>query len=816
MLTSEEKSPPLSVLETVPEGPVEPERSFLADPTEEKSGSTFIDAGQTNIVDESSEGFVSEGSSVEIGIEDNIFASDLSESLLSDIEEIKSFESRLSADPSLDPEDIEQALLASFEPEGDRIVPVTDNPLDLPFGRLLTEALGRARSQEELDRIKNSFYSGVGNILPDGHPLSRFRNQINASIDVYFSNLKPYVDYDEENEFERVVEEDIYENPEESQGIPGLRVVKREPREVKDEPSEGEEEESEGEEEEKSETRYQEVLLTPDISEVEEDFYDTDDEDWEPESYLDIGSTIEDALEGDVLRLYQAEEVDDGKHDAINFYQAYDDTLDQFRSDLQSEARERPLDEKDEKEIKMVISEVPNFSLREELLAQYEEIKDAQRYEREELEDLPPHILEPLSMKARYPGLPWKRNVLRGYKKRGPTGVVGLDPGELELAEQKMYTRSAQLTDTGKTVWIGPRGGEYMYNARTKKFASARPAPKMPGSLEGDLVEYYRDSPKEIKAKTRALTQQDIDTLFKTTSKNLRPNQSKKLGQIQIQWTTGQNQRDIIVPSTAQFEDVVKLSEILRVEEGRLLDLEARELLGIKKDTPLSGIISFFQSMLAANAGHDLHLVFLPGKGRGSGLYLGGAMMSVFKPPLVPHKEYHTTPGSRYKEYLSRLPLSSFSRHHRNPGGAIRTGGRPHGAPPGHGWNDRVPKTIQPYEFANVGAFPLPQRSFWDSDALDRDPKALATPFGSLPPGLGGPYGFSQEGIGGNIAARVQGWRVTPRGKGKRGGAKVSDVATGIAGVSGALAASGIGAVAAAPIAAVSGIVAGLGKIFGF
>ena len=305
--------------------------------------------------------------------------------------------------------------------------------------------------------------------------------------------------------------------------------------------------------------------------------------------------------------------------------------------------------------------------------------------------------------------------------------------------------------------------------------------------------------------------------MLKTTSKNLRPDKSKNLGQIQIQWTTGQNQRDILVPSTAQFEDVVKLAEILRVEEGRLLDLEARELFSIKKDTPLSGIISFFQTMLAANAGHDLHLVFLPGKGRGSGLYLGGALMSLFKPPLVPHKEYHSTPGSRYKEYLSSLPISSFSRHHRNPGGALRTGGgRPHGAAAGHGWNDKVPKTIQPYEFANVGAFPLPQRSFWDDDALDRDPKALATPFGPLPPGLGGPYGWSERGVGGQIASRVQGWRVTPRGKGKHGAGKVGDVAAGVAGVSGALAATGIGSVVAAPVAAVSGIVSGLSRIFGW
>jgi hypothetical protein len=85
-----------------------------------------------------------------------------------------------------------------------------------------------------------------------------------------------------------------------------------------------------------------------------------------------------------------------------------------------------------------------------------------------------------------------------------------------------------------------------------------------------------------------------------------------------------------------------------------------------------------------------------------------------------------------------------------------------------------------------------------------------------LPPGLGGPYSDDQRGVGGQIESRVQGWRVEPRGYGKRGGAKVSDVTAGIAGVSGALASTGVGAVVAAPIAAVSGIITGLGKIFGF
>ncbi len=767
-LTGEEKSSPVPVDETVPEGPVEPERTFLADPTVEPTGSEFPDAGQT------------------------LLDTDPETESLKHIEEVKSFEPRLSADPVLQGYNIAEALADSFQPEmkTNQLQPVSEDA-DLPFGQLLTFALGRARSPEEVDRIKNSFYSAVYDFIPEGSKFASSRNKITAAVDTYFSNLRPYVNYDDQNEFEAVVEIDPEYRSEEFKEslklIPGLTVRKRRT-DPEDYP-----------------VGYEEHYLTPVSSDVEEDYYDEDDPDFVPEwsdeeSFLDIGSAIEDTLEGDVLRLYQAEE-GDSKEDAINYADAYEDVLDEFRAQLQEEARESPLDEKDELDIKEVIAEVPNRSLQQSMLDELEELKSAQRYERKELEDLPPHILAPHSLrKVRY----------ADYKVRGPSGTFGIDPTEAKEAELHQYTRSQELTDKNQTVWIGPNGGEWVFNPRTKKFVNARRDPKKPGSLEGELVEYYRDSGKEIKPETREIS--SIDEIIKKTDKNLRPNRSKRLGTIQVQWTAGQNQRDIIVPSSAQFEDVVKLAEILRVEEGRLVDVDARELLSIKKDSPLSEIISFFQTMLANNAGHDLHLIFLPGRGRGSGIYLGGALMKLFSPPLVPHKEYHTTPGSRFKEYLSRLPLSTFSRHHRG------------GAQPGHGWNEPPPNTFQPFEFANAGAYPLPQRSFWDSDALDRDPKAMTKPFGSLPPGLGGPYGPDQRGIGGQIESRVQGWRVEPRGYGKRtpggslrsGGAKVSDVTAGIAGVSGALASTGIGAVVAAPVAAVSGIITGLGKIFGF
>ncbi len=780
MLTGEEKLAPQAVDETVPEGPVEPERTFLADPTVEPTGSDFPDAGQT-LFDTEPE--------------------------LKHIEEVQRFEPRLSADPTLQGSSIQDSLIESFTEDNNELLPITADVEALPFGELLISALGRARSQEEVDRIKNSFYSGVYDFIPEGSPWSQHRNQVTAAVDTYFANLRPYVDFDDQNEFEAVVEIDPSIRTEEFKQslklIPGLTVVKREPEPV----------------------GYEEHYLTPESSDVEEDFDDEADEgkhdyspigsDWsEEESFQDIGDVVENTLEGDVLRLYQSQQ-GDSEQDAINYEDAYGDILDDFKAHLREE---EPLDGKDEQDFKEVISSIPDRSLQSSMLNELEDEIAAQRYDQKELEDLPPHILAPHSL--RLSGFSPSLKVRYGdYKVRGPSGTLGIDPTEVKEAERHMYTRSQKLTAKNQTVWIGPNGGEWVFNPGTKKFVNARRDPKKPGSLEGELVEYYRDSGKEIKPETRQIS--SIDDIIKRTDKNLRPNRSKRLGTIQVQWTTGQNQRDILVPSSAQFEDVVKLSEILRIEEGKIVDVDAKELLSIKKDTPLSAIISFFQTMLAHNAGHDLHLIFLPGKGRGSGLYLGGALMKLFAPPLVPHKEYHTTPGSRFKEYLSRLPLSTFSRHHR--GGGL----------PGHGWNEPPPHTVQPYMFENAGAYPLPSRSFWDSDALDRDPKAMAKPFGSLPPGLGGPYGPDQRGIGGQIESRVQGWRVEPRGYGKRargdpsgtakppgslrtGGAKVSDVASGIAGVSGALAATGIGAVVAAPLAAVSGIVAGIGKIFGF
>ena len=767
MLTGEEKVAPQAVDETVPEGPIEPERTFLADPVVEPTGSEFPDAGQT-LFDTEPE--------------------------LKHIEEVQRFEPRLSADPTLQGSSIQDSLIESFTEDNNELLPITADVEALPFGELLISALGRARSQEEVDRIKNSFYSGVYDFIPEGSPWSQHRNQVTAAVDTYFANLRPYVDFDDQNEFEAVVEIDPSIRTEEFKQslklIPGLTVVKRDPKPV----------------------GYEEHYLTPESSDVEEDFDDEADEakhdyspigsDWsadmfsEEESFQDIGDVVENTLEGDVLRLYQAQQ-GDSEQDAINYEDAYGDILDDFKAHLREE---EPLDGKDEQDFKEVISSIPDRSLQSSMLNELEDEIAAQRYDQKELEDLPPHILAPHSLKVRY----------GDYKVRGPSGSLGIDPEEVNQAEARQYTRSGKLTAKGTTVWIGPNGGQWVYNSRTKNFVNAKQDAKKPGSLEGQTVEYYRDSGKEIIPETREIS--SIDEIIKNSQKNLRPNRSKRLGTIQVQWTTGQNQRDILVPSSAQFEDVVKLSEILRIEEGKIVDVDAKELLSIKKDTPLSAIISFFQTMLAHNAGHDLHLIWLPGGGRGSGLYLGGALMKLFDPPLVPHKEYHTTPGSRFKEYLSRLPLSTFSRHHR--GGGL----------PGHGWNEPPPHTVQPYMFENAGAYPLPSRSFWDSDALDRDPKAMAKPFGSLPPGLGGPYGPDQRGIGGQIESRVQGWRVEPRGYGKRsrggslrtGGAKVSDIASGIAGVAGIASATGIGAVVAAPIAAVSGIIAGIGKIFGF
>ena len=84
MLTGEEKVAPQAVDETVPEGPIEPERTFLADPVVEPTGSEFPDAGQT-LFDTEPE--------------------------LKHIEEVQRFEPRLSADPTLQGSSIQDSLI---------------------------------------------------------------------------------------------------------------------------------------------------------------------------------------------------------------------------------------------------------------------------------------------------------------------------------------------------------------------------------------------------------------------------------------------------------------------------------------------------------------------------------------------------------------------------------------------------------------------------------------------------------------------------------------------------------------------------------
>ena len=122
MLTGQEMTSPVPVNETVPEGPVDPERTFLADPTVEPTGSDFPDAGQT-ILDTDPE-------------------TSSTESELKHFEEVERFESRLSADPVLHRNYIVNALEDSFQPEmkSDQLEPVSEDA-DLPFGNLLTFAL---------------------------------------------------------------------------------------------------------------------------------------------------------------------------------------------------------------------------------------------------------------------------------------------------------------------------------------------------------------------------------------------------------------------------------------------------------------------------------------------------------------------------------------------------------------------------------------------------------------------------------------------------------------------------------------------------
>lgn len=776
-LTIQETIPPVDTDEIVPGGG---EDRFIIEPLRE---AVYADP----VLSESDES----------GVEDV-------ETLVSSIE----MEEKLSADPSLKPEEIKEAFNESFyiyptwRPGPGRVELVTKDINELPFAKLLLTALGKAQTKEEHDRIKNSFYSSVSKFLPAGREFGVARNKINAAVDVYFENLEPFVDYDREDEF---IDTGLFGSASESEEDEKEELT---PEEVKEEqiPEEVKEERKTPAEKEaelrklRSQQQFEGYdptlgALGPGRAELKE----------EP-SFKDVGDLFDTLFRGDVIRLLQASEGDE-KFDQAEYEEQAQEIIEGFITEFKKEyTDDSPTPREYERIADHIKSSIPNPSLRDILLQELELLRRGRIYEEEELKDLPPHTVQPYSL------VYGKR--LGEYKLPGRyqpideriEPVRGISQEEKEAARQRGYTPSEYVTKRGrKTVWIGPMKGQWVFEEGAGNFKNVKRRRRVLGAEEGEIVEFVRGRPAEVPVEE---IQRDSEMILQEQRRiserepDYRTNRSKKLGDITVQWSAGRPQRDIVIPAHARFEDVVKLAEILRLESGTLIDNSTKESLQIGKQVPISVIISYIQTMLARNVGHELYFLWQPSK-RASGIFLGGGLMRYFQKPLMRHKQYHSSPKQRFKEYVSKTPLSAMSRHHRGSG-------IPSGAPPGWGWHTSAPKTFQPFAFENAGAYPLPRRSYDDTDALDKDPRALGTPFGSLPPGLGGPYMLSQEGVGGQIADRPITWRDPS------GGAKVSDIATGVAGVSGALAATGVGAIAAAPIAAVSGIVAGLGKIFGF
>ena len=140
-LTAQEQVSPIAVDPIAPSGKLMNERTYLADHTVEETGSNYPDTGVT------------------------VFETDP----LRYAGSFLGFEDRLSLDPTLNESTLRRALEDSFlieeTSQGRRILP-SSHPTKLPFGLLLTSALGRARNPVEVDRIKNSFYTEAFDLLP--------------------------------------------------------------------------------------------------------------------------------------------------------------------------------------------------------------------------------------------------------------------------------------------------------------------------------------------------------------------------------------------------------------------------------------------------------------------------------------------------------------------------------------------------------------------------------------------------------------------------------------------------------------------------
>ncbi len=619
-------------------------------------------------------------------------------------------------DPEFNVDSVANSIEANYDEKGQFIK--DPDRFYSTFGRELEDALARAETHEEYNRILNTVFVAVHDLTADESQVGYDNPQmLEDAVNTVIEGLEPYVDVEEE---------------------PDRRPVE-----------------------------YQEVFLTPESSDVEEDF----DED-------NLFSTS--GPESD----YVHEEIDD--------------------------------DHKHERDREIKVDDIPFLDSGDQIATVFKPELQALLNN----EDLSPADVQNVEDTL----LRWMDEEKQNWS--GDDYLASVEELENDLIGENPYGRGYEV----KNEFLRERLGDILANRIQ--------------DIQYELGE-LRDLPPHIvqahvpwdEMKAELGRRAEPESVAPTRKQSLLFAGDKKdhIGDIRIEWGRGDHRRELIIPPHTTFGDLAKIAMILKTDQGTLEDYTRQEQIVITTDTDISLIISFIQTMIEQAGGNEIHLLWTPLKRHG-GIILGGTLMSLLKKPLMPVVDRFKTKLEKYKEDFARTPLSRTFRHHQARGSGFNGSNGIRGPPYPYTvyttWGNTPAKRLPadrenqwgygsgktpersdrqgdgslrsggslavkiPYEFANAGFEHLPRRSYVDRDALVGDDLALAKPWGPRPPGLGG----------------KRSWRTTPR----RGGAKVSDVASTVGAVSGALSVIPGAAVITAPIAAVSSVVGALGKLFGF
>ncbi len=143
-----------------------------------------------------------------------------------------------------------------------------------------------------------------------------------------------------------------------------------------------------------------------------------------------------------------------------------------------------------------------------------------------------------------------------------------------------------------------------------------------------------------------------------------------RIGLIRIHTDALTGGKEIVIPPETPMTDLMKVAKALSMESGILADQTDREQLVIKKDETTAGtIVSYLQELHRLRGAHVLLVLYTPDHPEG-GLYVGGALSSIFtRKSITPSTR--PVPGTTVdvlKHGLLRTPMKHFT----NYGGAVK------------------------------------------------------------------------------------------------------------------------------------------------